>query len=431
MKYLLGFSAGALFASASEYIVLGEVKGDTFTVIKKSDKLLSYAPRYEVWFRSKLYDDFEHVHQIVCRDEIENTTGKTNIMCPERICCSEIEYEDHSKFDDGWCYVRPDTINMDSYISTTKQDRIDITEKILLKMTLGIYRLSIAAVYDTQNKDADDEKKYRPGLAHCDVNPTNILLINYEVLNEVLLTGYLGKQKLEKYNKYAARMDACDGSGDVNYFSPRRSALYMADKLIKYKQSNPDSNLIGPYYSSDSSSLNAITLEYKNSYKQKVALSTEDDLWSGLLSIYSFCYPDRTFEAYIEETGIEHECSDEFVKALGVNRSVCLKGLFNNRIQEDQTLPTYVYNDVNFNDYFNFDDKCTFPKSSDTVGYSDIEVDDSSDRLRDNLRKYLALLTEDVMPLRDLVGEYRKELFQQHNIIEDETNMYVHHYVTG
>eukprot|EP00919_Chromeraceae_sp_WS-2016_P028476 GHVR01067298.1.p1 GENE.GHVR01067298.1~~GHVR01067298.1.p1 ORF type:complete len:470 (-),score=94.87 GHVR01067298.1:272-1645(-) len=422
MKYLLAFSASALFASAYDYVVVGSVEEDTFTVISKNDlsdfllsnmdmNVLNKAPRYKVVRRVEP-DDYKAIYQLVCRDDTIRTIGtigtksigKNNIMCPERISCTKMEYDISPFSEDEWCYLRPDTfMDIHLYIGmqSSKQDKINITEKILFEMTLGIYRLSKVGEYDpivasSGSGGGDVVGTYtRPGFAHCDINPNNLLINYYQSsLKELVLTGYLGKQKLNDNNTYSFRMDACNGSGDVKYFSPRRTALHMA-KLVK---NNKELNKSQEELQDATNVADAIEKEYKNYHFQMIPLATEDDLWSGLLSLYEMCYPLKTLESYVEEKGIDHECTDDFVETLGVDKSVCLKGLFYNKLKNgNQTLPTYVYKGVNFKDYFNFDEKCTFPELIDNIfEYHDIVEDSSDDEsLRENLKKYLRVLTTD------------------------------------
>eukprot|EP00919_Chromeraceae_sp_WS-2016_P028473 GHVR01067294.1.p2 GENE.GHVR01067294.1~~GHVR01067294.1.p2 ORF type:complete len:119 (-),score=33.64 GHVR01067294.1:876-1232(-) len=105
-----------------------------------------------------------------------------------------------------------------------------LTQKILFGITYGIYELYLSGELEA-DKDSNPDVVGRittAGFAHCDININSILI---DTMNVVVLTGYLGKQ-LNDDNTYALRMDTCNGSGDVKYFSPRRTALHMAKTIV-------------------------------------------------------------------------------------------------------------------------------------------------------------------------------------------------------
>eukprot|EP00919_Chromeraceae_sp_WS-2016_P028475 GHVR01067297.1.p1 GENE.GHVR01067297.1~~GHVR01067297.1.p1 ORF type:complete len:462 (-),score=100.74 GHVR01067297.1:272-1621(-) len=423
MKYLLAFSASALFASAYDYVVVGSVEEDTYLVISKKDydenlssennDIFNKAPKFRVF--KKTPDVFEESYKVACQDNdgVYDDVGKSNVVCPDRISCNKIQCDkkwcDSPFIDDEWCYLTPDTlIDINSYVGIqSEQDKINITEQILFEMTFGIYRLSEVGKYDPSVPSPGGGFDFvdtfsRPGFAHCDINPNN-LFINYSN-DELQLTGYLGKQKLNDDNTYALRMDACNGSGDVKYFSPRRTALHMAKTIEKKPMAEKPER-----FQDIAGFIAAIEKGYKSYRFQRIPLSTEDDLWSGLLSLYEMCYPLKTLESYVEEKGIDHECTDDFVETLGVDKSVCLKGLFYNKLKNGNQNPTYVYKGVDFKDYFNFDEKCTFPKVFDTPGYKDV-IDEEVEytNLKENLERYVRFLTDQTSPgLRGLVKEFQ------------------------
>eukprot|EP00919_Chromeraceae_sp_WS-2016_P028468 GHVR01067287.1.p1 GENE.GHVR01067287.1~~GHVR01067287.1.p1 ORF type:complete len:356 (-),score=59.32 GHVR01067287.1:364-1431(-) len=336
-------------------------------------------------------------------------------MCPERMSCTKIEYKPIQFNKDDWCYLRPDTYkDVTNYVASFSGDRlnqVNITQNLLFGMTLGIYRLSRVGEYDPSSGHGGDTvgSYTRPGFAHCDINPFS-LLFNYQT-GVLQMTDFLGKQKLNEDDTYSKRMDACNGSGDPRYFSPRRSALYLASLLKNHEKFN---NLPQEFQNVTEVTIDTIEKEYKNYRSQKIPLSTEDDLWSGLLSLYELCYPHKPLEAYLDKwvlersSGIGHGyCTDKLLNAFGVDKFVCLKSLFYNQLNnENQRLPTYVYKNVNFKDYFNFDEKCEFPVF---YGFTDKYTQAFDTELKENLEKYMRLLSaDDDYYLKNLVEDFEQ-----------------------
>eukprot|EP00919_Chromeraceae_sp_WS-2016_P044841 GHVR01107003.1.p1 GENE.GHVR01107003.1~~GHVR01107003.1.p1 ORF type:complete len:222 (+),score=54.16 GHVR01107003.1:712-1377(+) len=148
--------------------------------------------------------------------------------------------------------------------------------------------------------------------------------------------------------------------------------------------------------------------------------TVEDDLWSGLFTVYEICHPETTFESFISENTTEGEkvCSD--LSKYDINKSVCLKSLFYNNESKVKLngviIYDYKYEGVSFYDFFNFEEACTFDGEVevDEKVYLNTEEEDSSMNikgLKENFEMYLTLAKHNIH--NNNLYKYIKEIRQQ------------------
>eukprot|EP00919_Chromeraceae_sp_WS-2016_P072991 GHVR01172566.1.p1 GENE.GHVR01172566.1~~GHVR01172566.1.p1 ORF type:complete len:432 (+),score=64.61 GHVR01172566.1:47-1342(+) len=410
MKNLFIYVSGALYVSG-EYTNF-ELRGDgkepvIFTVEKDG---VSYDGI------QKLTDDFQGEYDAFCihtEEELKQYSFITRaddhllnlkkyVMCPIRVPCNNL-----SQNLSGMCYLTPvNWYNINLFLADHDyKQRIEFMDNLVDDMLLAIYSIAEnpksgvnPRVNETTATTYVDGSTAVQGAAHCDINPSNVLVQYNEdgsvvdSSNGIKLTGYLGKHKTTD-GAYVPSLDGCNRQGDLNYFSSRKAARYAGEML-------------------NSEDEEAIKLrnQINKEYRTESNLSLEDDIWAALFTIQHLCYPSKTFNNFVENMLQENKIEDTCTSTES-NKNICYKSLFytayfksGKSIGQFDRYSSLVSQGVkirttSIKEFFKFDKPC---ESANDFSYADIQENNTA------FQKFQWKMVSYVRDVIDSAGEFFK-----------------------